>query len=300
MMVLFKKLERGNLPLFSLMILFILSSSCTEDVDIDIFESKKQKVLNSLVCPGKDIRIFLNQTEALSNDSNRLSSIHEIKLYENDKLVETSSVFTEDHYSIPYSVKNGYAYRCEVRFTDNTMLFCEDTIPEASPDLIAYYEYPVYRDEFGVHYGRLNIEFRDISNKRNFYEIAFTDKNFTHLGSFKLTNPVITVDTEKDPFASPVLLFEDDLFQDQSLKMDIYLQVAENPKIILRNVSRHYYEYKKSLYPHLYTRNTDRESVYEFFKGDPFDLYSNVNGGLGIFASYSERIFDSFDNPIEK
>jgi hypothetical protein len=41
---------------------------------------------------------------------------------------------------------------------------------------------------------------------------------------------------------------------------------------------------------HFYNQNVDRENIYQLFKGDPVELYSNVTNGLGIFAGYSQDI----------
>ena len=41
---------------------------------------------------------------------------------------------------------------------------------------------------------------------------------------------------------------------------------------------------------HLFSQNIKRENVYELFKGDPIELYSNVENGLGIFAGFTQDI----------
>jgi len=150
MKYLLKAIKQGKFPLFFLSLL-ILSSSCTEDADLRSLELNELKVLNSLVCPGKDIKIYLNAASPFSIDSFQSLLNPEIKLFENNELVVSSYEFTDGSYLIPWSVRNEYVYRCELTFPDKSVLSCEDTIPDNPPDIYAYYDYPVYSDEFGVH-----------------------------------------------------------------------------------------------------------------------------------------------------
>ncbi|OUJ67410.1 DUF4249 family protein, partial [Hymenobacter crusticola] len=62
--------------------------------------------------------------------------------------------------------------------------------------------------------------------------------------------------------------------------------------LVLRSVSRSYYQYRKSWTRHLYNQGTKGEG-YDLnqllFLGDPSPMYSNVAGGYGVVAGYAQQ-----------
>ncbi len=118
---LLKTIKQGKFPLFFLSLLILLSL-CTEDADIKLLDLTEHKVLNSLVCPGKDIKIYLNAVSPISVDSFQSLPNPQIKLFENNELVVSSYEFSEDFYFLSWSVRNEYVYRCELTFPDKSVL----------------------------------------------------------------------------------------------------------------------------------------------------------------------------------
>ena len=53
--------------------------------------------------------------------------------------------------------------------------------------------------------------------------------------------------------------------------------------VVLRSVSESYYRYKKMLPEHLNAQQ------YDFWQGqgDPVEMFTNIEGGYGIFGAYS-------------
>ncbi len=291
----FSKNKQGILSLFILIILLIIAS-CTEDIPLNDLNFNDQVVVNSFISPGKNIELFLNYSENILNDSFKIIKDPGIMLYENGELLTISHNYDGQKYIIPYSVKSGYEYTCVIMIPGNNQsIIMKDTVPELPGKISASIKYHVLTDEFGSFIDRLNLHIQDQVNRDNFYEIALTNHSFRLLNYMTVNSPVITVDTETGYMASPVLLFSDELFKDDELNLTIYTQSSETPMVIFRNVSCEYFKYKKALYPHIYTQNRDRENVFEFFKGDPADLYSNVEKGLGIFAAYTETIIKSVE-----
>jgi hypothetical protein len=111
--------------------------------------------------------------------------------------------------------------------------------------------------------------------------------------TINVNNPAITQNSEKDPILLPTMLFTDETFKDSTIVLHIFTDVSDNPTILLRNVSYNYYQYKRNLYQHINNQNTSRYDIYDVFKGDPMDLYSNVKNGLGIFAAYSQTLLEA-------
>jgi hypothetical protein len=255
-------------------------------------EFNDEFVLNSLFSPEDGLIIYLDKTNSILSVPSKNSFNTETRLYENGICID-SIISTNDVIALSKSVQINKVYKIEIAIKDeNITLSAEDSVPDIVLISDAQYEYPVYEDETNTPFGRLNFYFQDETGRRNYYEIAF-QSGHRYVNTFNVNSPVVSVDTEKDPVHFPVMLFTDEKFQDSEVYFEIFMDCPVNPTIVLRNVSFDYYMYKSLLYPHLFNQNIDRENVYELFKGDPFDLYSNVTNGLGIFAAYSESRFQS-------
>jgi hypothetical protein len=66
--------------------------------------------------------------------------------------------------------------------------------------------------------------------------------------------------------------------------------VAGDVYVVLRSVSRAYYQYRKSWTRHFYNQGTkgpggDLNQL--LFLGDPTRMYSNVNGGYGVMVGHA-------------
>ncbi|WP_159517733.1 DUF4249 family protein [Sunxiuqinia indica] len=164
-----------------------------------------------------------------------------------------------------------------------------DTVPANIKIEQATNKYPVYTDQYHVQFGKITVSFNDDPDRKNYHELVILDENNRLVNTFHISSPVITVDNENDPNPPGSLLFTDELFSGQTLTLDIFSE-SSNPTIVLKNVSRNYYEYRKSIISHLYNQNVERDDVYNLFKGDPVELYSNVQNGLGIYAAYTQDI----------
>jgi hypothetical protein len=277
---------------FLIYIFFICQLSCTKEIPFLSGESSDKFVLNSLFSPENGLIIYLDKTNSILSVPSKNSFNTETRFYEDgiciDSIISIDSVIV-----LSKNVQLNSVYKIEITFEDeNITLSAVDSVPEKVLVSDAQYEYPVYEDETSTRFGRLNFYFQDETGRRNYYEIAFQEGH-RYVNTFNVNSSVVSVNTEKDPVHFPVLLFTDEKFQDSEMHFEVFMESQVNPTIILRNVSFNYYMYKSLLYPHLFNQNIDRENVYELFKGDPFDLYSNVTNGLGIFAAYSESRFQS-------
>ena len=277
---------------FLIYIFFICQLSCTKEIPFLSDDSSDKFVLNSLFSPENGLIIYLDKTNSILSPPSINSFNTETRLYENGICID-SIISTNDIIASSKSVQLNNVYKIEIALIDEKItLSAEDSVPDMVLISDAQYEYPVYEDETSTRFGRLSFNFQDEKGRRNYYEIAFKSGH-RYINTFNVNSPVVSVDTEKDPVNFPVLLFTDEKFQDSEIYFEIFTDSQVNPTVVLRNVSFNYYMYKSLLYPHLFNQNIDRENVYELFKGDPFDLYSNVTNGLGIFAAYSESRFQS-------
>ena len=81
------------------------------------------------------------------------------------------------------------------------------------------------------------------------------------------------------------------MIQGKTVDIQIRTQAAAPiPIVVFRNVSHSYYQYRKRLPVHQFLQVRERDVDLSFFRGEPIDMFSNINGGLGIFAAYYQDI----------
>jgi hypothetical protein len=227
----------------------------------------------------------------LSDTSSNPVDYLSVHLSENGINITTTIERANDFLKINYKPNEGNKYRLEIYLMgQNVPLVAEDSVPYSIQLTGANYSYPAYKDQYDVEWGDLRISFEDEKNSSNFYEVILLNRELRLIQSINVNNPAITQNSEKDPILLPTMLFTDETFKDSSIVLHIFTDVSDNPTILLRNVSYNYYQYKRSLYQHLNNQNISRYDIYDIFKGDPMDLYSNVKNGLGIFAAYSQTL----------
>jgi len=277
---------------FLLLIYIICHISCAKEIPFIQDEISDKFVLNCLFSPENGLTIYLDRTNPILSVPSINSFNTETRLYENGICID--SIISEDStIATNINVQPNKKYKIEIAFKDEKItLSAEDSVPGKVLISDAFYEYPVYEDEYGTRFGRLNFHFRDEIGFTNYYEISFKNAE-RYINTFNVNSPVVSVNTEKDPIYFPVLLFTDDKFNDSEIYFEVFIESQANPTVVLRNVSFNYYMYKSLLYPHMFNQNIDRENVYQLFKGDPFDLYCNIDNGLGVFAAFSESRFQS-------
>jgi hypothetical protein len=272
---------------YLIIILAVLAStSCTTIEYFDTPELPHITTINCLMQSGQAIAIQLSSTSNIrKNDSTVQTFNIDLELYEND--IQTSASYQQiapnlyvfDHYAIPNN-----KYKIVVNNLENgNIIYAEDSIPLPTEITSIEHSYPVLKDIYGTIYGKTRLTFKDDPSKRNYYEMAIVEQN-NLLMTIKITHPVVSVDSDKDFFINPTILFTDDLFNGEALSLDI-LTESYRPKVILRTVSSHYYLYKKHLYAHL---NYINNSSSLLMSAEPVKMFSNIHGGLGIFAGYSE------------
>ena len=272
----------------SLFVLLFLAASCIEEADFNPIRIEDPYVLNGLISPACQLEVSLSRTTDIADTNLIVVFPDYIELYEDGILLPVVMDTAKSFITLGIIPKCHRKYRIRLSFPGLLeSVWAEDSVPSMVSLQNATYRYPAYTGQYQTTYGDLEITFKDEKNTVNYYEI-FMLRDTRLIQTFNVKSPVITMDTERDPVMLPSILFSDEKFKDTSLVMHVFTDASKNPTVFLRNVSVHYYHYKKYLYQHLNNQNIERENIYDIFKGDPFDLYSNVENGLGIFAAYSE------------
>lgn len=292
----FKKIEKPCNPnvlctaFFASIILTYFMLSCSTEVDIEWKDESQKYVLNCLFAPDEPVKLYAFTTTPILDDTTFFADGLDVEIYKNETIAWTGSGTGKGEYPITIYAEAGAKYKIIMKDKIGFAITAADSIPLPVYISNATYLFPVYEDIYGSKFGKVFLSFHDEPEVKNFYEIVILSKDSSINQNFNISSPVITLDNENDPNPPGTILFTDELFNGEKLDLNIFVSSYDTPIIVLKNVSRNYYEYRKSIISHFYNQNVDRENIYELFKGDPVELYSNVTNGLGIFAGYTQDI----------
>ncbi len=318
-----KKL-RYTIYIFLISGLAILSS-CEDEIKIDEGDLTKNLVLNSIINPDSLFSVELSETKSIPGSSSSYYPIKgaTVMLYEDDTEKGTLS-YTETtsdsaavyEYNSFYPVTDK-TYRIEVSNTEYDDISCETSIPATvaieSLDTISN------ADDYDMTF---ELTFKDSANVTNYYRIllrttrgyistewneetqtddtvicVYSSMQSTYLDS---DDPVFVatenaddylLDTESDE--NEFNIFSDDLFNGETYTLEfthtgryfnnLYVEKDKGEfyslTVLLQSISYEEYEYLRTY------------ANFEWNEGgtltEPIQVYSNIDNGTGIFASFS-------------
>lgn len=275
---------------FAFIILSLFVFSCSKEVEIDWQDDSQKYVIGCLFTSDETMKLFAFKTSYVLDDTTFFADGLDVEIYKNETLAWSGSGTGQGEYPIPVYAEAGAKFKIILKDKTGLTISAEDNIPRNVLIDRATYLFPVYEDIYGSKFGKVSLSFQDEAKVKNYYEIVILGKDSSINHTFNVSSPVITLDNENDPYFPGTILFTDELFNGQKLDLDIFVSSYDTPTIVLKNISKSYYEYRKSINIHFYNQNVERYDVYSMFKGDPVELYSNVTNGLGIFAGYTQDI----------
>ena len=271
-----------------LIILYSLLS-CKKVIDIELPAADPKIVVNSFFTNNSPIKVHLSKSigtlESLYPECTDASVI----MKENNIIIDTMYFKSGYYYShiLAGSEKN---YALEVHTPGMEPVSCEDLIPERTILKSLICTDSVLTDEDGMIINELKIEFQDPAGP-SFYEVELsaedTTRNYIWRPWFKKnTDPIITSTGLLD-YEPRTLIFTDKMFDGKHTTVKVYFSYdwEHNYKLkfFFRSISESYFRYKEKQFAYLFSLDND------IFRGmsEPINLYSNINGGYGIFAGYS-------------
>ena len=275
--------------IFAFIILSFFIISCSTEVEIEWKDEPQKYVVNCLLTPDEPVKLYAFKTSPILEDTAFFSDGMDVEIYKNETLAWTGSGTGKGEYPIPVYAEAGAKFKIIMKDKNGFAVSAEDTLPEKVKIKDATNFYPFYIENYYTTYGKITLTFTDEPNKSNYYEIVILNESNGIVQTLKVKNPVITYDIDHNPNPTGTLLFTDELFEGKQITLDIFSDCHE-PTVVLKNVSRNYYEYRKSINIHFYNQNVERYDIYHMFKGDPVELYSNITNGIGIFAGYTQDI----------
>ncbi|GHU61517.1 hypothetical protein FACS1894123_00980 [Bacteroidia bacterium] len=283
---------------FCYFILLILFTSCTSDADFNIPANREKLVLNSWINPDKPISVDISASVPIAQGYYPEIKDATVLLYENDVFIDTLTYMGDRKYEIDYIPQAGAAYSLVVDAPGYKQIRATDIVPALTmkaENVTGFsYEYPTI-SKGGYIMGRLDFDLTDDSETEvNYYEISVLNKQswngyvIWHVLYYWVSNEVVSR-PEDAPYPNS-LLFTNKVFQGKTVHFSIF--VAKEPYIKIRKISPAYYEYKNAWYLHDYYKTWRTGDDDDYFKGDPIKMFTNVEGGYGIFAAYSEFMYE--------
>ena len=279
-------------------IIAIVQFGCSKEIEINLV-NKKRLVLNSIFDPDEIFKFRISITSSLLDNYQPFNENIDLSLYEGDRLV-FDSILQSGILDTNLRPKPGIKYTVELKSNKFQPIKAIDTIPTMVAIDNAFMIFPAGVDAFGFYKAEVNISFTDPPNETNYYEILISSKQGGTNGwysGYETNDPVLMEEGDQD-YHPITFFFSDKLFNGKSYTMKIKntigyqlqndILIPNNLFVTLRSVSRTYYTYRKYYTRHSYNQQFQNEFVDLIFKGEPQDMFTNVENGFGIFAGYCE------------
>ncbi|NCC87670.1 MAG: DUF4249 domain-containing protein [Clostridia bacterium] len=286
----------------------LITISCKKIVQSEFPDIEQTPVVNSIIKQDSVIKINISLSGKL--DSNDLTFIKNavVKLYVDDVLAETINHSSDGMYISNIIAESGKKYSCVIEIQGYDELKCSCTIPKKTEILETSHENLAYIDEEGTIFPSITLKFKNNPDTLLYYEAIikvlkyesyFDENDSLYEESAYFNAPLVGIE---DPIiineGLPIAVFSNKIIPGNEYTMTLNYSTRGTswnlshlyPIIVeLRSVSYDYYKYAQALY--LYEEQLDNESIDG--RIIPLSIYSNVEGGFGIFTGYSTYATDT-------
>jgi len=285
----------------SLSVLITISMACEKEIELDADQIKIRIVVNSTFIANDTLKINLSKSGSiLQNNSfgTGLPSIDDAtaKLFDNNgTLLGTFTNTTNGNYYLatPFP-QAGNSYKLEVTHPNYDKVTSQNFVP--NPINILQLDTFTVNDDFNI-----NISINDNPNEANYYGIVvYTTEIYeyeTELGVFTYDTTtykewVCTKDINAEGYTDidGTNCQEDLLFSDKPFNGTNYifkLRTTKNQSqfsviktVVLKSISEELFKYRITYQRYLENQGNPF--------GEPVQVFSNIDGGFGIFAGESE------------
>ncbi|WP_107040342.1 DUF4249 domain-containing protein [Brumimicrobium mesophilum] len=283
---------------FYTLILSTFLSSCIKEVNLNLDKLPQKVVVNGLICPDSLFKVHVTLTSTMQGEKELIDNAT-IKVFKDGVYFSTLGFIGDGWYQGYYATPE-INYKIEVNVPGFETVWAETSIPKY-PDIIdAYYEKANSTpDEIGYFHVKTTIIFQDNPNQHNYYQ---TERVYTFSDQPKEIDASLLTDSELD-YNPPFLFFSDALFNGEiksltamgggSISQSLGGGTTYYQSDYTREfgpVSKEYYLGIRSWTQHYYNQSNSsgiNDPFIVLFKGEPTEMYSNVQGGYGVFAGYN-------------
>jgi hypothetical protein len=199
----------------------------------------------------------------------------------------------------------GWNYELEVKVLDKVYT-SNTSIPSAADIYAAIYTHGKQIDEYGEDLTHYEITLMDDPLEENYYQMFLLGaESYPYIQGFggynNISDPVLVSESLLE-FEPKYFLFSDASFESGKVTIELngfFCLFNGKPcrtQLVVRSVSKEYYEFLRSWIVHSYKQNNgqhvnvidDLDPYRIFFQGQPVELYSNIEHGVGVFGAYTE------------
>ncbi|MES2131227.1 MAG: DUF4249 domain-containing protein [Bacteroidota bacterium] len=274
--------------LFFIPAMALLLYSCEKDANVKLPDIKSQLVVTSFISPSDTlITVNVSETRPLytpSNNSNN-GTVDNAIVYLSDGINSVVVPYNNFRYSINSSllpIFAGHTYFLSVATPDGRLVNAETTVPSGPVPVIAtsYHEAINNGSENGAFPGEiytvLQLNLNDPSGIKNYYRTDIrgfeVNPDTVPVGNmYGILKEHLETDEGQD---GKTIAIEKGIYN--AFSIDSELKFFE---VTLLNCNYPYYAYHKSLMSAVNSGGVDLFS-------EPSIMYSNINGGLGVFGAY--------------
>jgi hypothetical protein len=285
-------MKHSYTSLISVFIAFFLFLACEKDADLKTPDFNPKLVIHSFISPEDTVlKVHVgtnrNTSGKLIDYPNPITAT--VFMMDEDRLI----AFTKGDTSVwtaKYQIEAGKKYKLMVKCPGYPDIIAETKVPENNNIPLSL---DTITENFSSEYGnyshkKLTVKFDDTAGKKNYYNImASLYSEGYAFGTTEIykTNNILSYESQDNFFGyTPNKIITDNLIDGQAIttRFIFYFNLNEHlikSEIIVKvlETDDDYYTYHNSLKNY---RGTDEI----FTEYSP--LYSNIQGGIGIFSSY--------------
>ncbi|MBO3272031.1 DUF4249 domain-containing protein [Hymenobacter defluvii] len=298
----------------------LLLVGCIDQISADLPAPPNVLVVNSILMPDSIFRVQVSRVTSTVDSAARLVSSARVYLLTPGRGEELLRNQGRGLYASPNRPVSGVPYTLRAEADGYPAASATDTVPAAVPIREAWHSYPTGTDRNNELLGTIVVRFEDPAQTANFYEITAYQQQSLGQGQGYNRSQDFALDArgnaalaaEGDAAFNPgSLVFSDKLFNGQAFELrasfapfgrtgggirnglPVGPSVSGEVYVVLRSVSRAYYQYRKSWTRHFYNQGTkgpggDVNQL--LFLGDPTRMYSNVDSGYGVVVGHAQEV----------
>ncbi|NLU39739.1 MAG: DUF4249 domain-containing protein [Bacteroidales bacterium] len=300
-----------------LVFLLLTFASCIKEVDFNVGNVPQRLVINSVMEAYNPITVNVSGLQSILDTSLLFINNANVIIEEEGGNTDTLDYTSNGDYVSSIVSMPGRIYRLVVEASGYPTVFSCDTVPLRVNIKYASKKESVTLDEEGSPHNDFSVTFSPIEDKINYYELFFMNQrrnedlnyNFDFEASAVSIDPLIQASGTAD-YNSITYLFSDATVSESeytiAMKMINYITgggeyakpiITGTVRVhaaVLRTVSKAYYDYRCSWEKHQCYKNDStkiEDIIYVPLIGEPEEMYSNIENGLGVFVAYNQDYY---------
>ena len=264
--------------IISIAALLCFFSSCVKDADVKLPAVESKLVINSFISPQDTIiRVAVTLSQPLYNNSNagQFFNVSNASVLINDGVNSKTLIYNsiENYYSIGISqlpIVVGTTYYLTVSTPDGKNITATTSIPNANSTLTFSSHYVNDPNQQDSTYS-ITTFWNDSPGTEDYYRVSYYEKQF-YPGAIDTSYSILFSGNYSDKDKDGTTL--SDIFE-------VYkaYSIGNMGELYLIHATKEYYLY--------HTKLADAANSLGPFT-EPVQMYSNINGGYGIFAGFNQ------------